>query len=319
MRISASWKIRISDEIEIEKKACAWGRLWYNAIMRHFSGKRWLCGGRSIVFDRPWVMGIVNVTPDSFYSGSRTPGVAEAVARGEALWRAGAACLDVGGESTRPGAEAVSVADEIARVVPVLKGLRAACPGVLLSVDTRHTAVARAAIAAGAEVVNDVAGCAPDVGMRELVAETGVGYVLMHARGTPQTMDRLVEYREVVGDVERELMGAVAGLMAAGVREGQLMLDPGLGFAKRHADSLRLLGATAHFAGLRYPYLVAASRKRFLGEVTGRSQAEERGAASVGAALWAIAQGADMVRVHDVAETVDALRVFVAAGEVADV
>ncbi len=281
--------------------------------------KRWQCRGREAVFTRPWVMGIVNVTPDSFYSGSRVPGAEEAIARGVAFHQAGAQVLDIGGESTRPGAEAVSIEAEIARVVPVVAGLRAAVPEAFLSVDTRRTAVARAAIAAGADIINDVAACEPDAGMAELVAETGVGYILMHARGNPQTMDGLTDYRDVVAEVEAELLRVVGELARVGVRAEQVMFDPGLGFAKAHPGSLKLLAETARFARLPYPYLVAASRKRFLGEITGRSAAEERGPASVGAALWAIAQGADMVRVHDVAETVDALAVFWAAQEARNV
>ena len=198
-------------------------------------------------------------------------------------------------------------------MVPVVRALREALPEAVLSVDTRHTAVAQAALEAGADVINDVAACAPDAGMRELVAASGAGYILMHARGTPQTMDALTAYDDVVEEVARELCSAAEALEALGAARAQIMLDPGLGFAKTHADSLRLLAATRRFAALPYPYLVAASRKRFLGEVTGRALAQERGAASVGAALWAIAEGADMVRVHDVAETADALRVFLAA------
>lgn len=281
--------------------------------------KHWQCRGREAVFTRPWVMGIVNVTPDSFYSGSRVPGAEEAIARGVAFHQAGAQVLDIGGESTRPGAEAVSIEAEIARVVPVVAGLRAAVPEAFLSVDTRRTAVARAAIEAGADIINDVAACEPDAGMAELVAETGVGYILMHARGTPQTMDGLTDYRDVVAEVEAELLRVAGELARVGVRAEQVMLDPGLGFAKTHPGSLKLLAETARFARLPYPYLVAASRKRFLGEITGRAAAEERGPASVGAALWAIAQGADMVRVHDVAETVDALAVFWAAQEAQNV
>ena len=277
--------------------------------------KRWQCRGREAVFTRPWVMGIVTVTPDSFSPGSRVPGVDEAIARGVAFYQAGAKVLDIGGESTRPGAEAVSIEAEIARVVPVVAGLRAAVPEAFLSVDTRRTAVAEAAIAAGAEIINDVSACEPDAGMAELVAKTGVGYILMHARGNPQTMDSLTDYRDVVAEVEAELLRVAGELARVGVRAEQVMLDPGLGFAKTHPGSLKLLAETARFARLPYPYLVAASRKRFLGEVTGRAAAEERGPASVGAALWAIAQGADMVRVHDVAETVDALNVFWTAQE----
>lgn len=261
-------------------------------------------------------MGIVNVTPDSFYAGSRVPEFDAAVARGVAMVQAGARILDVGGESTRPGAAVVPESEEAARVIPVIRALRERCPEVLLSVDTRHTTVARLAIAAGADILNDVSGCEPDVGMWDCVIETGAGYILMHARGTPQTMDGLTDYRDVVTDVADALESATRALVARGADVRQIVWDPGLGFAKTHADSLRLLGATAQFAERPYPYLVAASRKRFLGELTGQTEASQRGSASIGAALWAIAAGADMVRVHDVPETVNALRVYLAAREV---
>lgn len=270
-----------------------------------------------MTFGTPLVMGIVNATPDSFYAGSRTPGAEEAIARGRRLVAEGAAVLDVGGESTRPGADPVAPEEEAARVVPVIRGLRAACPGTLLSVDTRRTAVARAALEAGADIVNDVSGCTPDEGMWELVAASGAGYVLMHMRGDPTTMDSLTAYGDVVTAVAGALVSCAGRLEATGAHPEQIALDPGLGFAKTHRDSLRLLAATARFAALPYPWLVAASRKRFLGEAAGCPDAEARGPASVGAALWAISEGADMVRVHDVRETVQAVRVFCAARRVA--
>ncbi len=270
-----------------------------------------------MTFGTPLVMGIVNATPDSFYAGSRTPGAEEAIVRGRRLVAEGAAGLDVGGESTRPGADPVAPEEEAARVVPVIRGLRAACPGTLLSVDTRRTAVARAALEAGADIVNDGSGCTPDEGMWELVAASGAGYVLMHMRGDPTTMDSLTAYGDVVTAVAGALVSCAGRLEATGAHPEQIALDPGLGFAKTHRDSLRLLAATARFAALPYPWLVAASRKRFLGEAAGCPDAEARGPASVGAALWAISEGADMVRVHDVRETVQAVRVFWAARRVA--
>lgn len=277
----------------------------------------WRCRGRAVTLGAPLVMGIVNATPDSFYAGSRTPRPMEAIARGRRLFAEGAAVLDVGGESTRPGAEPVTPEEEAARVIPVIRGLRATCPGALLSVDTRRTAVARAALEAGADIVNDVSGCDPDEGMWELVAASGAGYVLMHMRGNPQTMDSLTDYGDVVTAVAGALVSCAGRLEARGARAAQIALDPGLGFAKTHGDSMRLLAATARFAALPYPWLVAASRKRFLGEAAGGLDAEGRGPASVGAALWAVGEGADIVRVHDVRETVQAMRAFLAAQRVA--
>lgn len=270
-----------------------------------------------MTFALPAVMGIVNATPDSFYVGGRTPDPDEAIARGCRHFADGAAILDVGGESTRPGAEPVAPDEEATRVVPVIRGLRAACPEALISVDTRRTSVARAALEAGADIINDVSGCNPDEGMWDLVTASGAGYVLMHMRGDPKTMDSLTDYGDVETAVAGALVSCAARLEAKGARPSQIMLDPGLGFAKTHRDSLRLLAATERFAALPYPWLVAASRKRFLGEIAGCPDAEARGPASVGAALWAIGQGADAVRVHDVRETVQAMRVFLAAQAVA--
>lgn len=276
----------------------------------------WFCGQRHVVLDTPWVMGIVNVTPDSFYGGSRVPECSAAVSRGLQMVADGAKILDIGGESTRPGATPVTQAEECARVIPVIEALRSACPQLILSVDTRHTATAAAAIAAGADVINDVAACTPDAGMWELIASSGAGYILMHARGTPQTMDQLVTYEDVVASVLNTLVDRAQTCMALGVKREQIVLDPGLGFAKTAHDSLVLLASTAQFAAWG-PTLIAASRKRFLGDLTRRAVAEERQAASVGAALAAVAQGAALVRVHDVRETVDALNVFLAVQEVA--
>lgn len=285
--------------------------------MQRKGPKVWSCRGRTVTFALPAVMGIVNATPDSFYVGGRTPDPDEAIARGCRHFADGAAILDVGGESTRPGAEPVAPDEEATRVVPVIRGLRAACPEALISVDTRRTSVARAALEAGADIINDVSGCNPDEGMWDLVTASGAGYVLMHMRGDPKTMDSLTDYGDVETAVAGALVSCAARLEAKGARPSQIMLDPGLGFAKTHRDSLRLLAATERFAALPYPWLVAASRKRFLGEIAGCPDAEARGPASVGAALWAIGQGADAVRVHDVRETVQAMRVFLAAQAVA--
>ena len=276
----------------------------YNVRMDRHPLKIWRCRGRDVSLGAPLVMGIVNVTPDSFHAAARTPGTDAAVARGVRLARAGAAILDVGGESTRPGAEPVDAAAEIARVVPVLAALREALPGILLSVDTRHAATARAALAVGADIVNDVDGCAPDPGMARAIAETGAGYVLMHSRGDPATMDGLTDYADVVGEVEAALREASARLAAAGADPRQIVWDPGLGFAKTHADSWRLLEATGRLAA-DFPVLIGASRKRFLAPGL---DAAARGPASVAAARRAVALGAAGVRVQDVAQTVAALR-----------
>ena len=291
------------------------GDVCYNALMQGQKFKQWTCRGRTLTFDRPAVMGIINVTPDSFYANSRALETDVAVDRGVDFFRDGARILDIGGESTRPGAEPVTPEEEIRRIVPVITALRKRCPEAFLSVDTRHTAVAAAALEAGADILNDVSACEPDAGMWNLAAASGAGYILMHARGNPKTMDSLTDYRNVTDDVLQTLLDTAARMEKLGISSEQIAFDPGLGFSKNHAGSLALLADTRRFASLPYPYLVAASRKRFLGEITGRAEAAERGPASVAAALWAVTEGADMVRVHDVRATADALKVFLAAKE----
>lgn len=267
---------------------------------------KWLCRGRMMDLRHPAVMAILNVTPDSFFSTSRVEDVSAAVARGVEFFAQGAGIVDVGGESTRPGAEPVSPEVEIARVVPVIRGLREACADGFISVDTRHAEVAAAAVAAGADIVNHVEGCtAPDV-MADLVRASGAGYVLMHSRGNPKTMDGLTDYADIVSEVSTELEAAAQRLEAAGVVREQICLDPGLGFAKTAEGSRTLLREVARLAALPYPCLIGASRKRFLGG----DGPEGRLEASLAAAVEAVAGGARIVRVHDVAETVERLKQF---------
>jgi dihydropteroate synthase len=261
----------------------------------------------------PLVQGIVNVTPDSFSDGGAYLAVASAVAHGVALWAEGADWLDVGGESTRPGADEVPAEVERARVVPVLEGLRRALPGAVLSVDTRKATVAEAALAAGASVVNDVSGFG-DPAMGEVVAAAGAHWVLMHARGTPATMQHDTRYDDLEGEVIASLAAAAERAVGAGVPRDRLLLDPGLGFGKAPADNPRLVAALPRLRALGLPVLVGASRKRFIGEITGVAAPSERVHGSVGAALAAAAQGAAVVRVHDVRATVEALAVFAACG-----
>lgn len=256
-------------------------------------------------------MGIVNVTPDSFSDGGAHGDAAGAVAHGVALWGEGADLLDVGGESTRPGAAPVAVADEIARVVPVIEGLRRACPDAVISVDTRRTAVARAALAAGAAIVNDVA-AARDEGMAGLVASQGAGLVLMHMRGEPGTMQHDTRYDDLIGEVSAFLRERLAAVEAAGVARSRVVLDAGLGFGKSMADNPTLISSTSAFATIGCPVLVGASRKRFIGALCGVERPRDRVAGSLGAACAAAQAGARILRVHDVAATIQALRVFLA-------
>ena len=257
------------------------------------------------------VMGVLNVTPDSFSDG----GVAlaadgapdRAIALGLAMVAAGTDCGDVGGESTRPGAEPVAVDAELARVVPVVAGLVAA--GVVVSVDTRRTAVARAALEAGASIVNDVGALAPDDGMLDAVAAAGAGYVIMHLRGEPRTMQDDPRFDDVVVEVEADLAGAYARARAAGVAPDAVALDPGIGFGKTLEHNLALLAAVPRLAALGAPLLVGTSRKSFIGRLTGVDAPAERLAGSLASAVLAARDGARILRVHDVAATAEALAV----------
>lgn len=264
---------------------------------------------RALGASGPLVVGVLNVTPDSFSDGGRYVDVDAAVAHGVRLWDEGADWLDVGGESTRPGAAPLTVDEEIARVVPVLTALHARLPGATLSIDTRRTAVARAALDAGASVVNDVSACADD-GMAALVASRGVRVVLMHSRGDPTTMASLTHYDDLVGEVCAALQARADLVHAAGVPRSHIALDPGLGFAKAPRDNPRLIAAVPALAALGYPVLIGASRKRFIGLLSGVDQAADRVHGSIGAAIAAVSRGADLIRVHDVSATIQAIRTW---------
>lgn len=258
------------------------------------------------------VMGILNVTPDSFSDGGQDQGSVEAaVARALTMVEEGADILDVGGESTRPGAAEVDEAEERARVLPVIERIRAQDPQVLISIDTRRATVAQAAVQAGADMVNDVSGGSFDAAMLPTVAALGVPYVLMHMRGTPQTMTKLATYSaDPVQDVAHELNAAVARAEAAGVRRWSLLLDPGIGFAKDLAHNVALLrgldGLEAQVGGL--PLVVGVSRKRFIGTLCDEPVPAARDVGSSVANALAIAKGASMVRVHNVKMAVQTAR-----------
>ncbi|WP_203758100.1 dihydropteroate synthase [Cellulomonas chitinilytica] len=260
-------------------------------------------------------MGVVNVTPDSFSDGGRWFTPDAAVAHGLELLAQGADLLDVGGESTRPGARRVPVEDELARVLPVVSRLTAA--GAAVSVDTTRALVAHAAVDAGAVLVNDVSGGLADEAMPGVVARTGAAYVAMHWRGHADVMDELDDYDDVVADVRRELAERVAVLRAAGVRDDQVVLDPGLGFAKPGASNWPLLARLPELVADGFPVLVGASRKRFLGHLLARPDGEPapplaRDRATAAVSALAAAAGAWCVRVHEVAGSADAVRVAAA-------
>jgi len=268
----------------------------------------WLCGGRRIPLDSPKIMGIVNVTPDSFSDGGRWFDAEQAVAHALQLAAEGADILDIGGESTRPGAAEVSETEEARRVLPVIRSLASQCD-TPISVDTRRPAVARAAVEAGACIVNDIMPFANDKAMAAVVRETGAGLVVMHMRGTPQTMAGLTAYEDVLGEVEAALSAALGYAESQGIPASRAVVDPGIGFAKTAAQSVAVLAATARFARLA-PVLIGASRKRFIGELCGEPSAGNRLGGSIGAAVWGALQGASVVRVHDVLATRQALTVI---------
>jgi dihydropteroate synthase len=255
--------------------------------------------------DRPRIMGILNVTPDSFSDGGRFLDPQAALAQGREMAGAGAAIIDIGGESTRPGAAEVAVADEVARTAPVIAAL--ADLGVPLSIDTRKAAVAQAALAAGAGIVNDVAALSFDPALAGVVAQSGVPVVLMHARGTPATMQDDPVYEDVLLDVYDFLSRRIAYAEQAGIARDRIVVDPGIGFGKTVAHNLALLRGLSLFHGLGCPILLGASRKRFIGTVGGEAVAERRVAGSLAVALTGVAQGAQILRVHDVNETRQAL------------
>jgi dihydropteroate synthase len=260
---------------------------------------------------RPVVLGILNVTPDSFSDGGDaydpTDHPAAAVAAGRMLLEAGADAIDVGGESTRPGAQPVPVEEELARVVPVVEAL--AADGAIVAVDTVKAAVARAAVAAGAAIVNDVSSGTLDPALLATVVELDIPYVVTHLQGEPRTMQDDPTYDDVVGEVFDHLARTIRDLTAAGLAEERIVVDPGIGFGKTVAHNLALLGAVRQLTSLGRPVLVGASRKGFLGTLTGVDDPTDRLAGSLAAAATSIAQGARIVRAHDVEQTVRAVRV----------
>ncbi len=248
------------------------------------------------------VMGILNVTPDSFSDGGRYAGVPAAVEHAMQMVQAGADMVDIGGESTRPGSDEVDEAEELRRVLPVIEALRAAMPALRISIDTRHAAVARAALQAGADVVNDITGLA-DPAMRAVCAEFPCGVVLMHMQGTPQTMQLAPQYEDVVAEVRAFFEERVSMAQADGIAPSRICLDPGIGFGKTVGHNLALICGLESLRVQNMPLLMALSRKRFLGTLWGDADfARQSALPTVVMSLQAAEYGADMHRVHDVAE-----------------
>ncbi len=264
------------------------------------------CGRFRLPLDRPLVMGIVNVTPDSFSDGNAHFRADQAIAHARLLLEEGADLLDIGGESTRPGARGVAAPEELDRVLPVLEALRDC--GAPLSVDTCKPEVMRIVLQHGADMINDIGGfTAP--GAVAAVADSGCALCLMHMRGEPRTMQDAPSYQDVVAEVGEFLAAGARRLRAAGVAAERIVLDPGFGFGKTAAHNYTLLRQLPQVVGTRYPSLVGVSRKSMIGAVTGRPASRRQGG-SVAAALAAAVRGAHILRVHDVADTVDALRVW---------
>lgn len=264
---------------------------------------------------QPLVMGILNVTPDSFSDGGQFGSIEEAVKKGLEMVTAGAAVVDVGGESTRPGAQPVDAQEQIRRTIPVIQGIRAQSE-VWISIDTTRAEVAEAALAAGADIINDVSGGTDDAAMLNLAAASQAAIVLMHMQGRPGTMQVQPHYDDVVGEVSRFLAHQTAAGMAAGLKREAMILDAGIGFGKTTEHNLMLLNNLRHLRGDgRQALLVGSSRKRFIGEITGEPLASHRLMGTAATVAWAIANGSDMVRVHDVAEMVQVVKMIQAIGQ----
>ncbi len=267
----------------------------------------WLCGRFEFLLKRPLLMGIVNVTPDSFSDGGQHAHAQSAIAHARQLVAEGADIIDIGGESTRPGALPVSVQDELARVLPVIAALRDS--GAAISVDTCKPEVMQAALEAGADMINDVTGMRQPEAQRVIAAHPRCGVCLMHMQGEPRTMQSNPQYQNVVHEVKAELVAQAQLLEQLGVKSTRISLDPGLGFGKTLEHNYQLLQGLAQLAQSGYPIVLGASRKSMIGAVTGKP-VDQRLSGSIAAALAGVARGAAVVRVHDVGATQDALKVW---------
>jgi dihydropteroate synthase len=261
--------------------------------------------------DRTYIMGVLNVTPDSFSDGGKFQTVDAALAQAVNMVAAGADLLDIGGESAKPGAIPVDEATELARVIPIIAAIRQhqTLRDIPISIDTTKASVAQAAVRAGADIVNDISGGKFDPQMLPEVSRLGIPYILMHMRGTPATMQQMTDYENVVEGVYGELREQIDRAVACGIDRSQIIVDPGIGFAKKYDQSIELIRQLDRFQVLELPLLVGVSRKSFIGKILDRAEPTERLWGTAAACCGAIAQGADIVRVHDVAEMVDVCRV----------
>jgi dihydropteroate synthase len=256
--------------------------------------------GRTLDLSSPVIMGIINTTPDSFYPGSRVPDTRTAVKRAMEMLDSGASIIDIGGESSRPGAEAIDWQEEVRRVVPVVRGIRELRPEAIISVDTYNRNTALQALSEGADIVNDITGLI-DPAMIEVVAKNEAAVIIMHMKGTPSTMNQLTNYSDVVSQVKEQLLERCEKAVAGGVREEAIILDPGIGFAKNALQSLEILRKITDFTCLKYPVLVGHSRKSLIGYVSGLP-VEERLEETLAVSTYLYMKGVKILRVHDVEE-----------------
>lgn len=273
----------------------------------------WKLATRSLTLgELPLVMGICNVTPDSFSDGGKHYELDKAVAAALQMETDGAAIIDIGGESTRPYSDPVATDEELSRVIPVIEALRGRLK-IPISIDTSKAAVAEAAIQAGAEIINDVTGLEGDPNMADVAAKSGVGVCVMHMKGTPQTMQDDPVYENVVEEIRGYLIARKQFCLGAGIEHDRICLDPGIGFGKTHQHNLDLLRGVHRFTDLESPILIGHSRKGFIGNVIGDKKAD-RTAGTLAVSLAVAAAGAHVIRVHDVKPTMDALKLFAASG-----
>ena len=261
---------------------------------------------------RTYLMGVLNVTPDSFSDGGDFNTIESALAQAENMVKSEVDIIDIGGQSTRPGAAEISLEEEIDRVIPLVQILRQKAEifgSVPISVDTTRAQVAKAAVEAGADIINDISGATFDSEMLSTVAQLKVPIILMHIRGTPQTMQKLTDYRDLIGEIREFLESRIAAAVAAGIDKSHIILDPGIGFAKNYSQNLEILRELRKFRILNCPILVGVSRKSFIGHILNQPEAKQRIWGTAAACTGAIANSADILRVHDVREMRDVSQV----------
>ena len=269
-----------------------------------------LADNRVLEYDHVVVMGILNITPDSFYADSRVRGIDEVINRAGQMLRDGAEILDIGGESTRPGSDSINPQEEIARIVPVVEALRKEYPQSILSIDTYHAETGEATLASGADIINDISAMEYDEKMIDVVVKNNAPVILMHMRGTPKNMQQNTEYGNVVEEVSKYLKERAEMLRGHNLPKEKIILDPGIGFAKNVDQNLKLMQGLSEMTGSDYPVLLAASRKSTIGKVLGDIPPEARLAGTIATSCQAVYAGANMVRVHDVKENIQAIRML---------